>query len=110
MNQDNRSLKRIHRFKTIYKIVSVKPKFNNFITENSDLKLAVNEILNFAIKSYAVVSNSFEDYENGYRMPKRVILANLVLSCSFITFTRFLCSSIFANKFIIILMSDANNH
>ena len=98
-----------NNFKTVSKNIIFKHKFNTFLNKNSDISLAIDRIFGFIQKYRITVFKTLDDYHYNRRQSSRVFWVTFLRSLSLLTCLRYLISSIMPEKWVIILMSDANH-
>jgi len=106
MNKIKVFLLKPFKYLTINKI---KEKYNNFILNNNEESVAIDQIYRHLAKYFIIISNNLDDYERGYMNKWRIYLVTLTRIALFINGIRYAISALFNSRSIRIVMSNANH-
>ena len=102
-------MSKTNRFKTVSNNIKVKHNLNKFMLKNSDQSIAVDKIVSVAHKYGIIMTSDLDQYVSGYMSKRRLLVVSLFKLGAVLTTFRYFFASVFNKKWVIILMSDANN-
>ena len=103
------NMSQTNNFKKVSKNILLKHKFNTFLNKNSDISLAIDRIFSFIQKYRITVFKTLDDYHYNRRQTKRVFWVTFLRLLTLLNCLRYLFSALIPQKWVIILMSDANH-